>query len=196
MKTSTILTLAIASLLCMGGKVARATIYTFAGTFSYTFTDLWQRADDSKPWTVTASVPGLSVGDTFSGIYGYESESIDGAFGATAPDFLAYSSFYAYGVGQLGPFPSLDFPYSYNGYIVVDGGQVIAANANHQAGPWLVHASLDSFAFLDNNAGGYYEGFGAIQWSGPRKVPDTGATLVLLTLSLAIVAPMRRRLTV
>jgi hypothetical protein len=194
MKTSAILSLAAIGVLSLTAQPTYAVPHQFAGTFTYTFTQLWERADEYSPWVGTTSIPGLNVGDSFSGVYGYMAETGDGAFGAWATTALEYESFYAEGVGVSPvPFPALNFPNYYNGAILVEAGHVTAAQANHQVGPYIVHAGLAWFEIVDNNYGGnLYVGEGTIQWSDPRRVPETGATIALFAFALGLVATLRR----
>lgn len=188
MKTTTVLIPIFGTLLALADHQAFAVPHTYTGTFTYTFTQLQQRADEYSSWTPTTSVPGLSIGATFSGVYGYQSETIDGTFGANANDYLSYSSFDAHGLNQTGFFPGLDFPNYYNGGIVVSGGHVVSAVASHQAGMYLVFANLNSFSYVDNNAYQIYEGSGTITWHDPYRMPDTGVTWALAAALAVLIA--------
>jgi hypothetical protein len=68
---------AVVALSISSAKPASAAPVSFEGAFTYTINELCHTDDGS----VIPGVTGLTVGDTFSGSYNYQSEIVDGTFG-------------------------------------------------------------------------------------------------------------------
>jgi hypothetical protein len=142
---------------------------TFKGTFSYTYTSLSQEGI------------GVEVGDTFTGWYRYESDTIDGTFfGFGGPGSLS---------GEVN-FPAHFNPYAdnrpidlstQNPMLTVVDGVVTAFHWSPELGPVGVTMTESFFTMSDSFNPG--SGRGTVSFSNPRpssSVPDVGNTALLL----------------
>ncbi|HWA25408.1 MAG TPA: hypothetical protein VG734_07095 [Lacunisphaera sp.] len=174
-------------------------------------------------FTVTATSDHLfTIGETFSGWYGYESPTVDGTFYCSdqPPNYVGPDPTKLYTLrgqvtwpGDLQHTLPIDYPF-YGGwphanYMTVSGGAVSALNFNNGYGPYVVGAAgTDWYFFDDSYLEKYYDpsqtdwrnglqgrggrASGTITFSPPARVADAASSAFLLLGSLAGLLIMRR----
>jgi hypothetical protein len=181
----------VVALSMMAARSASAAPVSFEGVFTYTMDELYHFVDDVS----VPGVPGLSVGDTFTGYYRYTAEGVDGIFGLP-PSEPGWGPLDLFRVFVPMPLSfQLDGLYEYlnstvpGPILTVSGGQVTDFFWHNEVGP--VGFGFDGGSFhIVNNVGGCPEGTdlgcharGTYDFSDPQRVPEP-STLLLFSGAL------------